>query len=172
MADEELFQIRFALEACLLQCRAFLAGHMLFLSHLFVTGHKGRLSRKAFRKCLKQAPKRFAKRAQAARDYYDQRVFGARKDTAAARWGALTASLRGESADPEQLTLSSAGADSPLDGMLFDWPAGQQTTCERLVQSLEHGMLQLIADLAPQVYELPWEPEPYRAGSRPADQSQ
>lgn len=159
ITDEDLLLISFALECALLQSRAFLDFHMVYVCLVLKADHRGAMSGDKFARALGRVQHEpLRRKAQQVREYYETRVFGKSQGGifAPSDWGTVLCSLRDRIAHRDRLRPSFQSQERLLDKVLLNWPTLRGATYERFAQMIQNGMYFLAKDVATILYEQPW----------------
>lgn len=166
-SDEIFFQSQ-AFEQFLFQSRSCLDFFMLYISHLFRTGHNGPMSTKKFYKGLSNAkPSILCIKVQRTKKYFEAQIFSTEKyvDThSPTNWGELLKSLRDKIAHKDKINFSKNSPDRIMNNILLDFPTIKDLKIDRFCQAMENGMVNMIHDLFPVLFDLEWQAGPYRKG--------
>ena len=168
LTNEEVFLQSHCLEQFLFQSRSSLDFFMLYLAHLFRTGHVGSMStEKFYKRLLKAQPDQLRAKAKRVEEYFKGSVFGGEKEvniTSPTNWGSLIKSLRDKIAHKDRINISMNSPDRIMHDILLDFPTLKDLTYDRFCQAMESGMWFMICDLFPVLYDLEWQAGPYREG--------
>ena len=141
---------------------------MLYIAHLFRTGHEGSISTDRFYKRLANAKPDFLRaRAKCVEEYFNSKVFGKEKEVdimSPKNWGSLLKSLRDKIAHKDRINFSMNSPDRIIHDIHLDFPTLKDLTYDRFCQAMENGIFIMVEDLFPILYDLEWQAGPYREG--------
>ena len=168
LSADEVFLMSHTFEQFLFQSRSCLDFFMLYIAHLFRTGHEGSMSTEKFYKRLSNVKPNFCcVKARRVEEYFKTNIYGKEKDvdtSSPTNWGSLLKSLRDKIAHKDRINMSRNSPDRIMHDILLDFPTLKDLTYDRFCQAMENGMWFMIHDLFPVLYELEWQAGPYREG--------
>jgi hypothetical protein len=142
------------LESYLFQARSFIDIYMRYICTIFELGKLGHLSRKKFKKRLRNTPAKYTKKAENITNYFNNNVFAPEK------WGSLIKELRDQISHIGENYIQVEKAGTVIEVELY-WPTVKGLTFDKLCQGIDTGIFEMLVDTTPILFDLEWKPGQY-----------
>ena len=157
LSSHEVTDAAIELEGFLYQTRAMLDVLMLHILISCRVDFYGKMSRKVFRKKIKDVPPPHDQKATTAVDYLMKYVF------ADGMWGNFLCSLRDRIAHLDCIRPSSKSQET-VGNTKLDWPTVDGKTFHRLTQDFENHVWDTLTTVIPPLWDQTWKSGPYIEG--------
>ena len=168
LADNTRFLLSHIFEQYIFLCNSCLEFYMVYLVHLFRTKQSGHMNIEKFYKRLSKAePEYFARKATEVKKHFETKVFSDDREINTifpTNWGTLIKLLRDKITHRDRIDLSHNSREEIPKEIFTEYPALRDKRCDRFCQAMQNGMWYMICDLFPVLYDLEWQPGPYREG--------
>jgi hypothetical protein len=150
--DEIKLITAFSYEGVLFQARAFMDIYMLYICYFLGCidpSYNGKMSYHKFIKTIRTCEKNKDK-CEKVSFYFSKFVFGKEN------WGSMLRSMRDKIAHRDMMRASYNSSEYIFDNELFDWPTIKDMTIDRLFQSIDTGIFELVQEISEILYDTEW----------------